>query len=563
MKNVHTAFLAGGDTRNPSIPAISDHIYIERNTIENPVSQASYYSGSFIRQHSSSLSVMPTDIYIRDNIMFYTTRPTTGVKPAIRAGNVDGITISGNKIYNGPVSSSYAAIYFDDGEGKGNKNVTITGNHIINWGSGIDLWGAYIVGPLSITNNIISKPAGNACIRISNSSLPSTAALTIYNNTFLNDTYAYCFYNPYGLSSGGSVTAKNNIFGRASSGSLYYWYWGGTISGTFTSDYNLYWNSTSGSPFYQAGGARNWTYWTGTLGHDMHGLNATDPELTNAGGSYLLDTDFELDATSDAIDAGTGVGLSLDYFGNEIDGNPDIGVFEYDGSPPPPPPPTLPAVTTGTTVADSPTSATSGGDVTDDGGGTGVSARGVCYSTSINPTTADSHTSDGTGEGVFVSALTPLSEDTEYHARAYATNEIGTTYGEDVVFSTLTPAVLPTVVTISVFDISTTNAKGGGTITDDGNAAVTARGACWAETANPTTAGSHTTDGTGDGGFTSSITGLTLGTLYHVRAYATNSVGTAYGADVTFTTTLSAIYKVYFHNGKMVFKNGKIQIKYN
>ena len=52
---------------------------------------------------------------------------------------------------------------------------------------------------------------------------------------------------------------------------------------------------------------------------------------------------------------------------------------------------------------------------------------------------------------------------------------------------------------------------------------------------------------------------MTSGTLYHVRAYATNSVGTTYGADVTFTTMLSETYKVIVHNGKVVFKNGKIQ----
>ena len=73
-------------------------------------------------------------------------------------------------------------------------------------------------------------------------------------------------------------------------------------------------------------------------------------------------------------------------------------------------------------------------------------------------------------------------------------------------------------------------------------ATVTARGVCWSTTANPTIANSHTTDGSGTGVFTSNITGLTANALYHVRAYATNSTGTAYGEDLTFTATTYVTY---------------------
>lgn len=65
---------------------------------------------------------------------------------------------------------------------------------------------------------------------------------------------------------------------------------------------------------------------------------------------------------------------------------------------------------------------------------------------------------------------------------------------------------------------------------------MTARGVCWSTAANPTTVDSHTIDGGGAGAFISSITGLTLYTKYHVRAYATSSAGTAYGNEVTFPT---------------------------
>lgn len=95
----------------------------------------------------------------------------------------------------------------------------------------------------------------------------------------------------------------------------------------------------------------------------------------------------------------------------------------------------------------------------------------------------------------------------------------------------------PTVTTATITNIAETTATGGGNVTSDGGLSVTARGVCWSQTTDPTTADSKTTDGSGTGSFTSSITGLTGNVLYYVRAYATNSKGTSYGANVSFTTT--------------------------
>ena len=100
----------------------------------------------------------------------------------------------------------------------------------------------------------------------------------------------------------------------------------------------------------------------------------------------------------------------------------------------------------------------------------------------------------------------------------------------------VTPATAPTVTTTAISEIDKTTATGGGNVTADGGATVTARGICWSTSQNPTVDGSHTTDGTGTGSFTSSMTGLTANTTYYVRAYATNSAGTAYGEEVSFTT---------------------------
>lgn len=99
----------------------------------------------------------------------------------------------------------------------------------------------------------------------------------------------------------------------------------------------------------------------------------------------------------------------------------------------------------------------------------------------------------------------------------------------------------PTVsVTSAVSNITSTTAISGGNVTSDGGAIVTARGVCWSISVNPTTSNSKTTDGTGMGTFTSSLTGLTAATTYYVRAYATNSVGTAYGTQVSFISATTS-----------------------
>jgi hypothetical protein len=97
--------------------------------------------------------------------------------------------------------------------------------------------------------------------------------------------------------------------------------------------------------------------------------------------------------------------------------------------------------------------------------------------------------------------------------------------------------VVPTVTTAAVTGVTATTATGGGTVTSNGGATVAARGVCWSSSANPTTSDNCTNDGAGNGSFISSITGLSANTPYHVRAYATNSAGTAYGLEQDFTTT--------------------------
>lgn len=99
-----------------------------------------------------------------------------------------------------------------------------------------------------------------------------------------------------------------------------------------------------------------------------------------------------------------------------------------------------PIVTTTPVSSIGETSATSGGNVTFQGASS-VTARGVCWSTYVNPTISSSYTTDGTGTGSFSSSVNGLSPSTYYHLRAYATNSYGTSYGDDIVFSTLCGAI--------------------------------------------------------------------------------------------------------------------------
>ena len=178
-------------------------------------------------------------------------------------------------------------------------------------------------------------------------------------------------------------------------------------------------------------------------------------------------------------------------------------------------------------------SASGGGSVLVNGGAA-VTVQGVCYSQKREPTIADSKTDDGKATGSFVSTLSGLMGNAVYYVRAYATNSAGTGYGPIVTFRT--EVDVPAVLTAAVTDITKVSAVSGGTVPSDGGGVVTARGLAWSNDTLPTTADNTIAGGAGLGDFVSEITGLTKYTRYHVRAYATNSAGTAYGADVRFTT---------------------------
>ena len=94
-----------------------------------------------------------------------------------------------------------------------------------------------------------------------------------------------------------------------------------------------------------------------------------------------------------------------------------------------------------------------------------------------------------------------------------------------------------TVTTQAVTDVDETIAIGNGNITDLGDPYPTQHGVCWSKTALPTIMDNKTEEGAAaaTGAFTTEISGLTAGTKYYVRAYATNAYGTSYGAEVEVT----------------------------
>ena len=150
-------------------------------------------------------------------------------------------------------------------------------------------------------------------------------------------------------------------------------------------------------------------------------------------------------------------------------------------------------------------SATCGGNINFDGGSP-IIERGVCWSTSENPTVATSKTSDGTGTGIFTSTITGLTATKTYYVRAYAKNNVGIAYGNEIIF---TVAIPPTVTTSTFKNIKGISAEAGGNIDNDGGSMITSMGICWGTTPNPTKANSFVTS------FLTPLTGLSANTVYY------------------------------------------------
>jgi len=199
---------------------------------------------------------------------------------------------------------------------------------------------------------------------------------------------------------------------------------------------------------------------------------------------------------------------------------------------------TIPTVTTQEVSGIGSVSATGNGTITATGD-ENADIRGICWNTGGNPTVANSksYQTGSFGTGSFSRSMTGLSPGVLYYVRAYAHNSAGYSYGSQVSFTT--NKTIPTVTTQACTNVTGNSALGNGTITALGGENATIRGFCYmvGTSGDPTTANSKVYDSGsfGTGAFNKSITGITPGTGYRVRAYAINSIGTGYGTTVQLT----------------------------
>jgi hypothetical protein len=257
-------------------------------------------------------------------------------------------------------------------------------------------------------------------------------------------------------------------------------------------------------------------------------LNETDPLFMTSAAAGISQTNIDTwNNKQNLLTAGTGIEITNNIINVTGGVNPGSA---------------LPTVSTSGVDNTDYKAASISGDVTDAGNEL-IVARGFCYATHSSPTFADSFIQTGNGPGTFSGLIEGLLPNTTYNVRAFATNIVGTSYGNELTFST--PALkVPALETTVVSNISTTTAQSGGNITDDGGSDILARGVCWSTTSSPDINGNHSSDGTGADGFTSLLTGLTPNALYYVRAYATNSQGTGYGNELSFTTNTLSLASV-------------------
>ncbi|NTW33083.1 MAG: hypothetical protein HGB12_10730, partial [Bacteroidetes bacterium] len=301
-------------------------------------------------------------------------------------------------------------------------------------------------------------------------------------------------------------------------------------------------NSISGSSATYAGGGGGACWTTGTAGTGGAG-GGGNGAVVNSGSN----------GTANTGGGGGGGGAS----GNGGSGGSGIVIISYTT------PILVPTVSTQAVNNISITTATGNGTITADGGAT-ITERGICWNISTTPTTANSKATYSGTTGAFSTSMTGLNAGTFYYVRAYAINSVGISYGNEVNFTTL--ATFPTVTTQAVSNIAPATATGNGTVSTDGGATITERGVCWNTSTTPTTANNKTTSTGTTGSFNSSLTGLTPGTHYYVRAYAINSVGISYGNEVNFTTLAPASVDWNYSNVQeitltkdrtLTFSNGK------
>ena len=174
-------------------------------------------------------------------------------------------------------------------------------------------------------------------------------------------------------------------------------------------------------------------------------------------------------------------------------------------------------------------------------------SKGVCWSINAEPTISDNVIYDSTNSLKFNLVVKGLESNTLYHAKAFATNEGGTSYGNDVSFTTLRKGY-PVVIMTNISNVEMSSLSGEGNVLLDENDEVLTRGFCWSTDPEPLISNDTTVNGRGLGKFSDQISGLSYGTRYYIRAYATNNNGTAY-SDVYRIETIDTGLVVKDYDG--------------
>ena len=181
-------------------------------------------------------------------------------------------------------------------------------------------------------------------------------------------------------------------------------------------------------------------------------------------------------------------------------------------------------------------SAFAGGTITKDGGET-ISERGIVWATSSNPTVNNFKRNAGSGTGNYLIEIDTLLPFTDYFVRAYAINYFGTFYGQQVAFKTIKG--VPKFNSSNVVSFEAYLAKVSAFIVLDGGDPVSNRGFCFSKNPNPSLVnGTVIQAGKGTLYYEATLLNLSPNQKYYVRPYATNNIGTAYGKQVEFTTSV-------------------------
>lgn len=190
-----------------------------------------------------------------------------------------------------------------------------------------------------------------------------------------------------------------------------------------------------------------------------------------------------------------------------------------------------------------------------DDGDSPIKERGICWNTQKDPTISDSKLVDSNNSSFYAIKLDNLQPLTTYYARAYAINKKGIGYSKTISFTTL--GTSSSIATSASDSIDITSAILGGTVASISDFSITDKGVCWSTNPNPTINDFKSSNGEGSGSFISNLTGLTSGTRYYVRAYATNESKVIYGNEVSFKT-LSVLSLQPSAEGKDAYINSRV-----